>query len=377
MQQKILLFFILITTFLFNVKSEEAFYSEANLFSQTPEKPLQTILLLPFSSGNRMIEYYEGFLLALEEIKKKGISVNLQVFDIGQDTKKLPDIFAELYWTDLDVVIGGLSEQQIKLISEFCKKKNTPYVIPFTSKTDETSNNRSVYQINTPQTHLYKKVVKAFSQRYKNDNILFHAPAGKGNKTDFVQALQTELKSRNMAYQVIDTEELLENDLALYLKNDKNNVLVPSDDSSDALLKLTLPLKIIKQNTPDINVSLFGHPSWQIYSTEFTDDFFRFNALFYSVFYTDPLSPKVKTFRNNYHKWFSKELINTFPKYGLLGYDTGMYFLLTLANKKTAFSGLQTDFYFERVNAQSGYINTNLYLIEYHTDYSVTSEQKK
>ncbi|MDR0543382.1 MAG: ABC transporter substrate-binding protein [Dysgonamonadaceae bacterium] len=377
MRHKISLFFIFIFIPFYNVKSEEAFYPEGNFFSQTPNKPLQTILLLPFSSGARMVEYYEGFLLALEDIKKKGISVNLQVFDIGQDTKKLPDIFAELYWTDLDVVIGGLSEQQIKLISEFCKKKNTPYVIPFTSKSDETSNNRSVYQINTPQTHLYKKVAQAFSQRYKNDNILFHAPVGKGNKTDFVQVLQSELKSKSIAYQVIDTTELSENALAHYLKKDKNNVLLPSGDSSDALLKLTIPLKSIKQNTPEIGVSLFGHPSWQIYSSEFTDDFFRFNALFYSVFYADPLSPKVKTFRNNYHKWFSKELMNTFPKYGLLGYDTGMYFLLTLANQKTAFSGLQTDFYFERVNAQSGFINTNLYLIEYHTDYSVTSEQKK
>ena len=377
MRQKLLFLFVILLIPFYNVKPEETFYSEVKKIAQSENKPLQTVLLLPFSTGNRMTEYLEGFLLALEDIKKKGISVNLQIFDIGEDTGILTDIFAELYWTDLDIVVGGLSEAQIRLISDFCKKRNATYVIPFTSKTDEVTNNPSAYQINTPQSVQYKKVTNYFCKQYANDNILIYAPNNQGNKMDFVKILQNELRTKAIAFQMIDKANPTESDLSMYLRNDKNNVFVFADDSSDVLKKLTGPLKNIQQVDDNQSIVLFGHPTWQLYSNNFLDDFFRFNASFYSVFYIDPLAANVKNVRNRYYQWYSKEMLNTYPKYGLLGYDTGMYFLLSLAKQKWAFKGLQTDFLFENLDKQGGYINTNVYFVEYNSDYTITATQKK
>jgi len=377
MRQRLLLLFIILSIPFYNVKPEETFYSEAKKIAQSEKKTLQTVLLLPFSAGNRMTEYLEGFLLALEDIKKKGISVNLQIFDIGENTEKLTDIFAELYWTDLDIVVGGLSDAQINLISEFCKKRNTIYVIPFTSKTDELANNPLAYQINTPQSTLFKKVSTSFSKQYANENILFFTPNNQGNKMDFVKVLQNELQAKGIAFRVIDKANPTGSDLSAYLRSDKNNVFVFSDDSSDALKKLTTPLKNIQQANVTQSITLFGHPTWQIYFNDSSDDFFRFNASFYSVFYVDPLANDVKIFRNRYNQWYSKELLNTYPKYGILGYDTGMYFLLSLAKQKWAFKGLQTDFYFENLDKQGGYVNTNVYFVEFNSDYTIKATQKK
>jgi hypothetical protein len=67
-------------------------------------------------------------------------------------------------------------------------------------------------------------------------------------------------------------------------------------------------------------------------------------------------------------------MINSYPKYGVLGYDTGLYFLKAMAVTgnhfdknilNNSFHGIQTGFSFERVNNWGGLINKNVYLINY------------
>jgi LysM repeat protein len=77
---------------------DEASKTNSLLYQNYPPGEVRTIriaLLLPFEDSNsqaRMVEYYEGFLLALNEVKKKGISVDLQVYDIGSGTKEIDNI---------------------------------------------------------------------------------------------------------------------------------------------------------------------------------------------------------------------------------------------------------------------------------------------
>jgi len=129
---------------------------------------------------------------------------------------------------------------------------------------------------------------------------------------------------------------------------------------------------------------LFGHPSWQVYTAKYSADFFRLNANFYTIFYADPTSSAIKSFHNKYNSWYSRELINRFPKYGILGYDTGMFFIQLLNRygtsydvniNKLKYKGVQTDFHFERVNNWSGFINTNTYFVEFGADYKINIKQ--
>jgi len=360
-------------------------------------KMINIALLLPIgtkegttasnAASNRMVEYYEGFLLALEDIKKKGISVNLQVYDIGSGINTLPDILKKPSMQDVNLIIGGLSDNQIKLISNFAQDKNILYGIPFpfTTRSGETLNNHNVYQINTPPSYLHSKAAAAFCEKYKNSNIVFHIPNTTGNKMDFIQTLQKDLTARKIPYKEIKTGNLT-TEIQKAMEEGKNNVFIPNDDSSNALSKLTVPLKSMLDAKPGLSISLFGYPAWQTYSSELSDDFFRLNITFHSVFYANPTDPKVRAFSNNYYRWYSRELINTFPKYGILGYDTGMYFIQFLHRygtsydsnvNKLVYNGIQTDFYFERINNWGGFINTNIYLIEFGSDFKITSNRIK
>jgi hypothetical protein len=85
----------------------------------------------------------------------------------------------------------------------------------------------------------------------------------------------------------------------------------------------------------------------------------------------------VTRFNTKYRLWYSKNLSNSFPKFGILGFDTGMFFLESIARygvnfetglDKINYKSLQTGFKFQRVNNWGGFVNTNLFLVHYNKE---------
>ena len=367
-----------------------------SLLSQTyPPKVVNMIkvaLLLPFglkeNAANtkdlrdKMTEYLEGFYMALKSIKKDNISVDLQIYDTGTGLGEIPTILAKSEIQDIHLLIGGLSDEQIKMLSRFANEKEIPYLIPLASQTNEPLYNSNVYQINTPHSHLYSKASLAFINKYSRDNIIIVTDnASLSNQGDFIEILKRDLQEKKIQFKTVTIGANFRNDINVLLSKTGKNVIIPSDDTHETLSKLIAPLKTIIDNQPGLNLSLFGYPEWQVQSGKYSDDFFRLNTTFYAYFYSNPASPETKAFYSNFYKNFSKLLDNNFPKFGMLGYDTGMYFIRLINahgvhfNSRVnnlSYNGIQTDFYFERVNNWGGFINMNMYFISYNPDYTIT-----
>ena len=76
-------------------------------------------LLLPFQTGDtknsaRIVEYYEGFLLAVDSLKKMGCSIDLSVFDIGDGIQKTREVLKNERLTDVHLMIGGVTNEQMQ-----------------------------------------------------------------------------------------------------------------------------------------------------------------------------------------------------------------------------------------------------------------------
>ena len=357
---------------------------------------IKIALLLPFGTDDatvqksvqsRMVEYYEGLLLALMDLKKEGVSIYLQPYDIGSDTRLIPTVLKKKEMQDIHLLIGGLSDDQIKLLSRFSKEKGIPYVIPITSQSNEPVNNPNVYQINTPQYYLYSKASLAFTNKYNKDNIIVVSDeASESNKKEFIDLLKQELQDKNIPFKTVSLGTNFYNDVKVLLNKNQNNVIVPSDDSAETVYKLIIPLKSIIENQSDLSLSLFGYPAWQAHSAKYSADFFRLNTTFYTGFFVDSNASDVKNFYTNFYKWYTRGLGNSVPKYGMLGYDTGMYFIRLINAygfpfdfrvNDLKYKGVQTDFHFERINNWSGFINTNMFLVNYNPDYSITKKLVK
>jgi LysM repeat protein/ABC-type branched-subunit amino acid transport system substrate-binding protein len=362
---------------------------DANALLSQPlkmDKPdtIKMVLLLPFlaeeaiPSANtmRFIEYYEGMLLAIDSLRNKGVSVRLTVRDCGYGTKKLNEILKESALQEAHLIIGAVENDQIAPVAAFAKKNGIKYVIPFTSRNDDVLSNAYVFQVNTPHSYLYAKASQVAYDMFFDYNIIFVDTNDKDDKIDFIRVFKQELVQRNVAYKDLSyTGESFYASLEKLIRRDKRNVIIPSSGTLEALNKIRSPLRTLVENNPDVIVDLFGYPEWQTYVRECLEDFFILNTYIYTYFYADNMSPEVARFYSKYKMWYSKNPSNTFPKYGLLGFDTGMFFLeamylygLNFESHlgKIDYKSLQMGFRFYRVNNWGGFINTNLFIVHYN-----------
>ena len=345
---------------------------------------LQVALLMPFLEKNdgqnlRILEYYEGFLLAVEKLKKQGANLELYVFDIGTETntKKLESLLTTLEMQNLDLIVGGVSDKQIKILSDFSKSKNIKYVIPFSSKNTEVLNNGNIFQVNTPQSNLYTKASNVFVRKFNGANIIFLMANNDNKKDNLISIMQNDLKNRSIPYQTVAVSETMNASLLPLLDDSKENILIPSSGEIAVLGQILGSLNQLKETSPEMNVHLFGYPEWQTYEGNYLKDYHNHGTYFYSSFYVDKKSSDTESFQDNFKEWYKKDLQNTYPQYAMLGYDTALYFLTALhrfgKNFETQLNNvnvktIQFAFNFERVNNWGGFINTGLYLVNYDTD---------
>lgn len=350
---------------------------------------VKTALLLPFMANEplnpnslRFLEYYEGYLLAIDSLKKKGYSVDLHVYDTGNGTGKIREILKKPEMKEMNLIVGAVQNDQIGLIADFANKHRIKYVIPFASKNDEVLSNPTVFQINTPHSYLYAKASHAVSRLFAGKNIvLLTGLPGEEDKAEFVKALKTELNSRQIPFKEYAYTNQFATAMETQLSKDLANVIIPASGSMAALTKVLPPLRQIAETKPEYRITLFGYPEWQTYTKDYLEDFYALDTYIYSNFYADNLSPEVNRFYQDYKTWYSKSPVNTYPKYGMLGFDTGLFFTEAICrygeNFETSLSsidypGLQTGFVFDRVNNWGGFINTNLFIVHYNNDFTVS-----
>ena len=375
---------------------------EVNALLSTPKdikkvNRIQVALLLPFmtnettqsSATSRFVEYYEGLLLAVDSLRNMGTSIELSVYDTGNGTKKVKEILKEDALSNANLIIGAVQNDQIGFIADVAQKHNIKYVIPFTSKNYDVLSNANVYQVNTPHSYLYSKAAQAGCDLFSDYNIILVNIKDKEEKPEFIKAFKTEMQQRDIPFKEVTYKgDTFATDIEAAMVRDKRNVVLPTSASLDAVNKIKAPLRMLselkEEEKEPYMVNLFGYPEWQTYTRECLEDFYALNTYIYSNFYADNLSPEVHSFYSDYKNWYSKNLINTFPKYGILGFDTGMYFLGAI-NKygsnfennldKIHYKSIQTGFDFHRVNNWGGFINTNLFIVHYKNDYTVTRSE--
>ena len=355
---------------------------------------MKVAVLLPFmasesrrsAESTRVVEYYEGLLLAVDSLKNMGIPIELDVRDTEGGIQSVANILRDESLKETNLIIGGVQNDQIKLIADFAKEHDIKYVIPFTSRNDDVLSNASVFQVNTPLSYLYAKAAQSGCVLFAGYNIiLLDTQDDKDKRPEFISAFKTEMEQRNIMYKECTWQAAtFQRDIEAMLSNEKPNVIVPLSASIEALNKIKAPLRGIAEMMPGYRLTLFGYPDWQTYTRDCLEDFFALNTYIYSHFYADNLSGDIHEFYTKYKTWYSKDMINYFPKYGILGFDTGMFFFNAINRygsnfennlQNIRYKSLQTSFDFNRVNNWGGFINTQLFIVHYRSDYSIVRQE--
>lgn len=350
---------------------------------------IKAAVMLPFMTdggGNRdeqarMVEYYEGFLMAVDSLKEKGVSIDLYTYDTRNNASSIKTILDKSEMKNMNIIFGPAYPDQVKPVAEFARKNNIRLVVPFTSKGNEVFNNPSVYQINTPQSYLYSEVYEHFLRKFNTANVVFlDAADGDKDKADFIKGLKEELKNKRIPFTELRGDDITPESLKGAMNHIMDNVFIPTSGTNVALIKLLPQLIVTLRDNPDYRMHLFGYPEWQTYTHDHLASFYELDTYFYSSFYTNNLFPEAVQFSSAYRRWYSKDMLNAFPKYGMLGFDTGYFFLKGLSQYgsnleeklgKITVTPIQTGFKFDRVNNWGGFINRKVFFVHFTKDFEL------
>ena len=346
---------------------------------------IKTAIILPFldvsqNEAARMVEYYEGFLMAVDSLKRNGVSIDLYTYNSGPENASLNGILSRKEMKEMDIIFCPLHQQHIKPLADFAQKNDIRLVIPFTSKDNSVFRNPSIYQINTPQSYLYSEVYDHFVRQFPNANVIFiEASTGAKDKAEFIKGLKDELKNRSIPTKSLKEDATAESMKAV-LRNDRENIFIPTSGNNVTLIKILPQLTLLVRDNPDSTIHLFGYPEWQTYTKDHLEAFFELDTYFYSSFYTNNLLPAAINFTRNYRRWYGKDMDERYPKYGMLGFDTGYFFLKGLSKYGSELEKnmhrmdlvpIQTGFKFQRVNNWGGLINKKVFFVRFTKNYEL------
>ena len=296
-----------------------------------PQKLIRMGVILPFKGGSadndKMIEFYRGVLMAVEEIKKSGTSVDVFAYDSGKSAGDIKAVVNSHPITNLDFIIGPLYPEQIAPLSKFCQQHHIKLVVPFSSLGDNVYENPYYYAINPPKSYQFAEASR----------------------------LTTELFG-------------------------KDNVIIPNSSGIKLLNQLFPKLKEFTKKNPEYRIKLVGYPEWQTYASNHLENFYQFNTYAYSSFFRNPLNGNADEFENAYQKAFHTPTLVSWPRFGMLGFDTAIYFLKGISTYGEAFdqhlsqivtTSYQHRFDFQRISNWSGFINREVEFIHYSPSHSI------
>lgn len=346
-------------------------------------------LLLPFldetkGSHYRLQEYYEGFLMAVDQMKDEGANIELYVFEIGKgdDTRKLKSLLGTIEMQSLNLIIGGVNDSQSKILSDFSLSRNIKYVVPFSQSNGEVFTNGNIFQVNPIPHQTLVKAADVFLKNFRNANIFF-VQKDEANVDEFIPILQDILKKNNVKFETLSTATPFAGPIAPLLNNKKDNVIVPTSPDTQLLRQVLDELLKVRNENPQSVIRLFGYPDWQTYAS-LKNDYSLFGTYFFAPFFVNEQSASVDQFKRDFQKWYGKDMLDTYPNYGLWGYDTGLFFLRAIYKygdhfeqsiDKVNVPSLQFPFHFERPNNWGGFVNTGLFLVYYDTDGKIIKKE--
>ncbi len=338
----------------------------------------------------RSVEFYEGVLMAVDEIQQMGRRVSVLAFDQG--TESMQSILSNHGLLSADFIIAPMDDASLKPVAEWGEEHGTPVVSPFVFNASYLEQYEHLFQINTQKSMLYPQLTEELLTRFKDYTVVFLTDSINVKKSDpYPALLKKELRTLNVQYKEMSfrrPETLMACDSILGIM-DKNILFVPVTPQQESLRRMFSGLQHVKilrdarfqeallagtATKAQPKMAVLGYPEWVLYTNDLIDYYYDLNVYLFSKLYVNPFDPFVKRFYDNFRAWYNKDLMALMPKYGILGYDVTRFFLRSLSRHGQHIEErlvgqeeecLQNVFCFEKSENGKGFYNHGLYLVHF------------
>ena len=341
-------------------------------------------VLLPLKEGNnrsaRMVEFYQGMLMAVDSLKQKGLNVEITTINTGNSASDMDTLLFKNDLSKQDIIFGPFYVSQIPLLADYCHRHNIWLVNPFAASANLMQGYPRHCQAFATQTISQDEAAWLVTQQFADYNfVTVDARDKNAEGNSFSETLRSRLSQQGIYMRPMPLEA---DEMAMdqAMNSLKRNMVVLNSPDIKALNTLLPQLKEYKRTHPDIRISLLGYPDWQAYTSTLLADFYAFDTYIYSPFYRNPLDRRSSDFERTFIRWFGRPMMTTYPRYAMMGFDLCYYFLHGLQQygdkldeklPSVKAKPFQNDFWFVRSADGSGYRNQHTQLIHYAPDQTI------
>ena len=374
-----------------NTPAQATMNSEITFQKLDDSQDLNIALMLPMNINSKpnasYVEFYQGFLLGLDEIKKSGKgNTKLTVYNTAHDQLKVQQIVSSTMFEGTNLIIGPVYEDELNPVLQYAHKNTVPVVSPLANISAVQS--PALYQLSPAPEKKYEKIGNLLDGG--RDIYLIYASS---NDKEFEQEILKELHGRPYSaynYSFTDQKSTFTprnaearaiESMDDILKGEKPClfiVLANAETDVDRILGTISSSKVALTDRSESSAQyvVMGTSRWGRFNNIDHTSYFNNNVVMISTYHAKRDSKAVREFDSRYI-----DAYGALPSlYAYRGYDTAMIFCAGMRGDveynmlDKRYTPLQTTYKFVRGNAGERHVNQEWVRVNYNSDYTITIE---
>lgn len=360
------------------------------MISKEGKQKVRIVLMLPFHLPmndtielHRMIEedeeiydrsrialqFYEGFLQAVDTLAKQGYRIDLKVIDTENRPWKVQQLMSQGQLNKTDLIIGPFYSKVFKAVADLAYMNCIPVVSPTIKSNDIIKDNPFVYKMIPSEETMIQEMGKYLAASDSTHNMILHFGSDAGQRLVWKFRQGSESDSTQMAefttFNVSDTgKDPVRQHLSLIYRN---NVVILSNDR----VKLSSLVRKLSDWSEDAYIVGYAPNAWAKFKSLDVDHFDRLRLHMPMPFFVDHDDLETQLFIQEFRSRYYTEP----STFAYRGYDLAMHFIPHLNcimeqgpayMLQVADDGLQSKFGWKKME-NGGFLNHRSFMVD-HTD---------
>ncbi len=271
---------------------------------------------------NPGLEFYEGLQMAMDSLQKKGLPLDITVYDTRSTTKSLQQVVDDTAFSKMQLIIGHVNVTELRTLAAAAKNRDIPFVnVNFPNDGGITGNPEFVILNSTLRSHC-EAIYKFIQRNWATSNIyyLHRTSADDDRLRSYFADIEKNTASVPLKMKWVGVDNTLDPAQLFPVldSNAKTVVLVGSLDENFgralcaklAPISKTYPMKVI------------GMPTWDAINDLSAPAYADLEIYYTSPFYTNPSDSLVISIQQYYKNRFYSRPSDMVYR----GYETVMHF---------------------------------------------------
>ena len=317
-------------------------------------KVVEIALMLPFESkqtkrstnADRLLEFYQGALLAMYRLQNDSVRYRLRVYDTERSERRVNALCEAHELDHAQAILGLVYPIQIERMAQWCEEHNVPLMLPFSDDIN-LSNRPNVLQFNSTD----EQEADSLCAWIKNHDA--HCVAIDVREADLagsVRTLRQRMQKQEISCTTLPLRDLINDSAAYAMDTAKENLIILHSDKYQHV-RILLP-HLQKLQEEGYSVRIFSQYSWQ-------KEDIHLPQVYLSMF-DDPMQRE--EYDALWNTYFNATHVSEVPRYDLLGYDL-MQALIAWLHGQKEIEGLQSDIRWIQTGEKSGWQNSTVKII--------------